>query len=578
MSPAAQKPARKPSVEKEMSNLGAVQKVRFGLAPKFTIPVSIALSLVIVAMGFVVYGATAESLEKEINKNGIFAARLAASPEIDSWDEGYNTSQDLIRRLAAIEAALAEAGGRFGPDASAAATEDEKRVLKEIEKYDSSQKNANIKRLRGLLSQGALDLWIISGGQKLKASAAGRPSPQFREHRTIPFEDSPESRIVSGVYNVGKPDGEVWEPARFFTHPIKDRDGKSMGQATVVFSERGLRTDLDDLRSDIIMFCVIGVLVCGAVAFVSSKTITAPLGALLQDINAVAGGDLQHKTRMRSRDEIGVLAATFEQMTRNLASAEQMRVTLAEKEHQVLLAQEIQERLFPRKLPAVPGMALDAANRLAEDLSADLFDVIVRDDGRLGILVMTSSGRGFPAAIVLSMARALFRARGAAQPSAAETLRAINSLLSPDLRRGFYVSALYALIDPATGAGVLASAGHRVPALHYVAAGQGLRKLQTSGIAMGLDKGPVFDRSLAELAFTLAPGDRLIVATEGAFLLRDAQDQPLGEDAFLKLVLAAAKKGASAEALLSSLSTRLGAKPGEHDITLFSAARSGGEK
>ena len=187
---------------------------------------------------------------------------------------------------------------------------------------------------------------------------------------------------------------------------------------------------------------------------------------------------------------------------------------------------------------------------------------------------MTASGRGVPAAIVLSMARSLFHAVGVLKGSPGDALRAINRILSQDLRRGMYVSALYAIVDPATGAGTLASAGHRVPALQFVSTSGGLRKLQADGIAIGLDKGPVFDRSLTETAFTLDPGDRLVLATEGAFLLQDASGEALGEDAFLRVVLACCKKGVGVAAILSTLENRLGAQPGDHEVTVVMASRS----
>jgi serine phosphatase RsbU (regulator of sigma subunit) len=310
---------------------------------------------------------------------------------------------------------------------------------------------------------------------------------------------------------------------------------------------QGIRAELNALRGKIIIFCILGIVASALVAYFTSKIITRPLGELLLDIKTVASGDLDHQTRPRSQDEIGTLAVAFNQMTRNLAAAEVMRVDLADKERQVSLAHEVQERLFPRKLPSVPGLHIDAANRLAEDLSTDLFDALPLPGNRVGLLVMTASGKGVPAAIVLSMARSLFRAKAQEITSPSEALKAINTLLSPDLRRGMYVSALYAVIDQVSGDGHLASAGHRFPALHYIAESGGLRKIQADGIAIGLDKGPVFDRSLTETPFHLGAMDRLVLATEGASGLVGESGEPIEDQAFMRIVLAASKEGTSAD-------------------------------
>ncbi|MAG54739.1 MAG: hypothetical protein CMJ83_00455 [Planctomycetes bacterium] len=566
-----------PAVDKEMSDLGAVAKVRFGLASKFTAPVTLVISCAICLMGYVVYGSASESLEFQFNQQGVFAARIAATPEIDSWDDDYNTYQNLSDRIGAIDAELALAGAGTGSDTNTALTPEAVKQLREtIKGHDKAQRNYNLTRLRKLIkSKGAnapkgiyLDLIIFNASGKWKAKAGDAKSYERNRGYTLP--SSPKTEIRPGTYTTS--DGS--EPARFFSHPIQNKDGAAVGRAMVVFSGREIRRDLNDLKASILIFCVLGVLACAGVAFITSKIFTRPLSSLMRDIKAVADGDLEHRTRKRSNDELGALAVAIDHMTKNLAAAEVMRVDLADKEHQVNLAGEVQERLFPQKLPKPPGLALDAGNRLASELSADLFDAVELEDGRIALLVMTSSGRGVPAAIVLSMARSLFRSRAIGQPTPADGLKAINELLAPDLRRGMYVSALYAIVDPQTGEGSLASAGHRVPALHFVADKGGLRKITADGIAIGLDKGPVFDRSLTETPFELSAGDRLVLATEGAFLLQDASGNPLGEEALMRVVVAGCKKGVGVAPMLSTLETKLGAQPGEHDVTLVMAMRS----
>lgn len=552
-----------------MSDLGESRKVRFGLAPRFTIPVAISVSILIAVMGVVVYNGTATSLKSQFDQQGVFAARVAAAPEIDSWDREYNTVQDLQQRIGLVDSLLAKEGGTSGLTAR-----EEARIRALIASHDDAQRRYNQARLTRIIEGSEsgriyLDLWILDDKGIAKATATEGALGYDERRGRYQIASSPESIISAGDYR-SKAGAEA---ARFFRHPIRDRTGKEVGSAMVVFSERGIREELNALRGRIIVFCIAGILASSIVAWATSKFMTRPLGTLLRDIKAVAAGDLQHRTRPRSHDEIGALAAAFDQMTRNLAAAEVMRLDLADKERQVSLAQEIQERLFQRRLPVAPGIELDAANRLAGDLSTDLFDVLLLPSGRVGLLVMTASGRGVPAAIVLSMARSLFRAKGPAHESPGEALKAINGILAPDLRRGLYVSALYAVIDPETGTGSLASAGHRFPALHYIAGSRGLRRLQADGIAMGLDRGPVFDRSLTETPFMLAPGDRLVLATEGASDLATRDGEALDEQVFMRIVLHGGKERSSAEATLEALDERLGGAKVQRDVTLVQATR-----
>lgn len=559
----------KRAVEREMSRFAGGREVRLGLAAKFTLPVAGVVAAVIVVFGAVVYSRLADGLDEELDRTGVFSARLAASPEIDSWVEPYNTVDDLRRRLAEIEAEFAVASGDLAAPTGRSAAE--KEVAKKLARYDEAQRAFNrgrLERLRG--SEGALDVVITDAKNGLIATASGLKAARFENWYRRKVGDT---TVESCVF---KADGAEGVRARAFTHPVLNRRREEVGRATVLFSEATLDDQLRALRTTIVVFCVAGVLACGAAAYFTSRASVRPLRRLLADIDAVAAGDLAHRTLARSHDEIGVVAVSFDSMTRNLERAEALRRDLAGKEHEVGLAREVQERLFPAELPKAEGLRLDAKNRLAGPLSSDLFDVLPCEGRRVVLLVMTTSARGVPAAIVLSMARALGRAIARQESDPRGILTALNRLLTPDLKRGFFVSAVCAAVDPASGETVLASAGSRAPALHFVAAQGGLRAVQPDGIALGLDRGPVFDKSLQEARFVLAAGDALVLPTEGAFRLAGPDGAPLGDVAFKRVALAEAKAGGDrlAARVLDAWTAKLGEAPGDCDATVVTAVRA----
>jgi serine phosphatase RsbU (regulator of sigma subunit) len=573
-----QKPPRRvaPALEREMSELRVVRKVRMSLATKFTLPVVALLSLVVILFGMVVYAHMANALDQELDSSGLLAATLAASPEIDSWERNYNTIANLRNRLAAIESELELARGNLAQGSEPSRSAEEAEIRKKLEKFDEEQRIYNQNRLNRLRNEhGALDVLIVARTTGLVASASGTDEARFKPVWRQSVGDTPiESTVIeSGEFMSTK---SPPEPARAFTSTIVNRKGQEVGSATVVFSERSLEQQLDKLRQWIMFFCVVGVVACAAVGWLTAKLITRPLKDLLEDIETVAAGNLDHRTPSKTSDEIGVLASSFDGMTRNLAAAELMRQDLVQKDHEVKIAHEVQERLFPETLPRRPGIELEASNWLAGSLSSDLFDVHELDDGRILVLVMTASGRGIPAAIVLSMARSLARAAVARNPEPRDLLIELNRLLAPDLKRGFFVSVMCALIDPETGHVVAASAGHRVPALHFVSQKGGLAKIQPDGIALGLDRGPVFERSLVPVSLNLAEGDALILATEGAMRVAAQGGTSSDETTFLKTVLGAAKQGVSglAERVVAAVSGRNEDPAGAHDLTVVTAART----
>jgi serine phosphatase RsbU (regulator of sigma subunit) len=174
------------------------------------------------------------------------------------------------------------------------------------------------------------------------------------------------------------------------------------------------------------------------------------------------------------------------------------------------------------------------------------------------------------------MARSLARAAVLKSPEPRNLLLELNRLLAPDLKRGFFVSVMCALIDPDGGHVVAASAGHRVPALHYVARKGGLARIQPDGIALGLDAGPVFERSLVPVSLNLAIGDALILATEGAMKVAGRGGNQSDETAFLRTVLSGAKQGTTglAERIVAALTSGGGDASAPEDLTVVIAARS----
>ncbi len=556
------------ALEREMSDIRVRRKVQFGLAPKFTLPVVSVITLVVILFGVVVYGHMARALDDELDRTGTFAAALAASPELDSWEGNYNTVANLRRRLATIESDLQLASGNLTVDPKTTSSDAEKDILKKLQEFDDQQRRFNQDRLNSLReTQGALDVLITGQGSTLIASASGISEARFQPTTT---RTEAGTRVESGRFTRAKEDPIR---ARAFSHPILNLRRQRVGTATVIFSEESLAAQLDELRRSILLFCGVAIFGCAAVAFLTSRIITRPLTFLVKDIEEVASGNLQHKTLIRSSDELGVLASSFDGMTRNLAAAERMRQDLRQKDHEVRVAHEIQERLFRAELPSPKGLRLDARNLLAGELSADLFDAVELEDGRVAALVMTASGRGIPGAIVLSMARSLGHAIFQQTSDPAQFLMRLNALLTPDLKRGLFVSAMVAVIHPQSGKVTLASAGHRVPALHFVSQKSGLARIQPDGIALGLDRGPVFDRSLVCASLTLAPHDALILATDGVCAIKADDGSEIGETGFMKAALAAARAGTEdlPSRIVDTLVDRSGGQPREQDIAVICA-------
>jgi serine phosphatase RsbU (regulator of sigma subunit) len=168
------------------------------------------------------------------------------------------------------------------------------------------------------------------------------------------------------------------------------------------------------------------------------------------------------------------------------------------------------------------------------------------------------------------MARSLLKALAPGETSPAELLRKVNRQLAPDLRRGMYVSALLVRADPAGGKLLVANAGHH-PLLVVRKGAAKAEPFHSDGIALGFDKGPVFDRTIKDRELAVGAGDRALLCTRSMFATQDAAGNEIGEARVYSLF---AKQSAQSsadfvEATLMALETfRDGAETRE-DITFL---------
>ena len=228
--------------------------------------------------------------------------------------------------------------------------------------------------------------------------------------------------------------------------------------------------------------------------------------------------------------EANAIARSVERMVSNLKFREQHEMTdLAEATAKVQgTAAEIHHGLMPKNPPRIPGWEVETLFKPGFEIGGDHFDYFRIDETHLGVIIMDTSVRGIPAALVMSMARAYVRSSAPGLLSPGELLMRVNRLLAADLSQGQYVTALYAVIDTGNGTAKVASAGH-LPLVIYR---HGIGKtavVNPEGIALGLDVGPVFDRSVTEVEVDIGVGDRLVLHTDGALQVQNETGDEYGE-------------------------------------------------
>ena len=196
-----------------------------------------------------------------------------------------------------------------------------------------------------------------------------------------------------------------------------------------------------------------------------------------------------------------ILARHYEEKTRLLVSLD--------------VARKVQAGFFPRTLPVVHGYEMAATSRPSEATGGDYYDLIPLRSGQLGVVVADVCGHGLGPSLLMAAVRATLRGILLREPPP-ETLvtelgQAMHEDLAPTHR---FITLMYGALDPAEHTFRFANAGHGPVALHYRAAEQDFRWL-VDDEARGCPLGIVAQTLQPCRAVTLAPGDMLILGTDG---------------------------------------------------------------
>jgi sigma-B regulation protein RsbU (phosphoserine phosphatase) len=325
------------------------------------------------------------------------------------------------------------------------------------------------------------------------------------------------------------------------------------------------------LKSSILLPVLVSVGMGIAIAVWISTLIMSPIKYLMRDMTEVSSGNLNHQTQAHSKDEVGLLAQTFGRMTTALRAAHDQELQTRAMEHDLAIASEIQSNLVPKRMLKIPGYDISAYYRPSKEVGGDYYDFIQVDDDNEGVIVADVSGKGVPGSLVMTMARAFIRmeAERGRNPSPADTLMKANRMLAQDIKKGMFVTALYCILNKRTNEIRVASAGHN-PLVVWRAASNNVELVNPNGIALGFDKGPVFERTVKEVTIGLGHGDRIVAFTDGTVEAMNSANQEFGDDRFYRLIrdLAPRDSNQMLNLIVKALDDHKGNAPQSDDITI----------
>lgn len=362
-------------------------------------------------------------------------------------------------------------------------------------------------------------------------------------------------------------------PVRGFRIPLRPPAALSSGSwvhsLLLILNAEEIEKTRGALRGSVVMTTLLAIGLGAGVAFWLASFVTNPLKLLMKDIRTVSAGNLDHHTRSHSTDEIGELAETFNHLTVMMRVARQVEMERQAIEHDLTLAREIQANLLPKRIPKIRGIDIQAFYRAAKEVGGDYYDLIPLTARHLGVAVGDVAGKGVQGSMVMAMTRAVIRSVAPGSSSAANTLIRTNHVLARDLKPGSFVTLIFLVMDVVGRTLTVGRAGHNPLLIHHGETGRS-EFLNPGGIALGFDKGPIFEKTLKEATVPLAKGDVVVAYTDGVVESMNEEREQYGSERFQRLVAAHAHGSAEAlmKALVADLDRHQGSAPQHDDITV----------
>jgi predicted ester cyclase len=277
-------------------------------------------------------------------------------------------------------------------------------------------------------------------------------------------------------------------------------------------------------------------------------------------LHRVVGGKILEERS--AGDYLSIMLPALEQQMRERERVDQ----------ELRVARHIQQASLPKEVPELEEWEIAPRYQPAREVGGDFYDFHLLPEGRLGVVVGDATGKGVPAALVMSTTLGMLQLAAQAFDSSSpgEVLRQVNETLVARIALNMFVTCFYAVLEPESGSLTYANAGHDLPYLRR--RGGDAKELRARGMPLGLMAGMGYEEGEA----SLREGESVLFYSDGLVEAHHPKGEMFGFPRLRALVAHYSEEERSlGDFLMEELYTFVGEGwEQEDDITLLTLERS----
>ena len=295
-----------------------------------------------------------------------------------------------------------------------------------------------------------------------------------------------------------------------------------------------------------------------------SGRLTRDLGLVTATAERLAQGDLEARVPVRSHDELGRLAETFNRMAGDLQVHQQRLLERERLRKELEMGRRIQEEMLPRDRLRAPFAEVKGLSIPAREVGGDFFNYFLLPDGQATLVVGDVSGKGVAAALLMANIQATLRARLPVEPDLATLADHLDREIDAGTTTTVYLTCFIGVVDGPQHTLRFLNAGHNPPLL--LRANGEVEALAPTGRPLGLLPGGGYE----ERRLSFHDGESLVLYTDGLVDAEDEGGEPFGIERLKQLVIR--EGGTGIDRLLAAVEPTLrayrGGREAEDDATL----------